>query len=82
MRSRTAVSSPPSWRRFDFDALAIPLSLAILVPHSTTLRARVNRIFMLADVTVLSSRRLSVWYPVVPKKNPNFREESKEPNHE
>src|SRR5215469_6836262 len=36
MRSRTAVSSPPSWRGFDIDALAITLSLTTLVPYSTS----------------------------------------------
>src|SRR5215467_1281228 len=36
MRSRTAVSSPPSWRGFDIDALAISLSLTTLVPYSTS----------------------------------------------
>src|SRR5229473_2952412 len=35
MRSRTAVSSPPFWRRFDIDAVAITLSLTTLVPYST-----------------------------------------------
>jgi hypothetical protein len=36
MRSRTAVLSPPSWRRFDIDAVAITLSLTTVVPYSTT----------------------------------------------
>src|SRR5215472_10622717 len=36
MRWRTAVSSPPSWRRFDVDVVAIMLSLTAwypIVPH-------------------------------------------------
>src|SRR5262249_32550278 len=36
-RSRTAVSSPPSCRRFDLDAVATTLFLTILVPYSTTI---------------------------------------------
>jgi hypothetical protein len=36
MRSRTAVSSPPSCRRFDLDAAAITLSLTTMVLYSTT----------------------------------------------
>src|SRR6201997_1920013 len=35
MRSRTAASSPPAWRSFDIDVLAISLSLTTLVPYST-----------------------------------------------
>src|ERR1700731_629258 len=37
MRSRTAVSPPPSRRRFDIAALAITLSSTTLVPYRTTI---------------------------------------------
>src|SRR5260370_177702 len=33
-------SRPTFWRRFDIDALAIALSLAIMVPYSTTMSVR------------------------------------------
>src|SRR5262245_2999622 len=87
MRSRTAVSSPPSWRRLGIDALAINLSLTTPVPYSTTgkwlafglpTRRKVANHETFARFLHL----MSVWYPLVPTQHPNFREESKEPNNE
>src|SRR5580704_5809535 len=80
MRWRTAVSSPPFWRRFDTDALAITFSLPTPVPYSTTMRERVEgdfyacgcNLFLVATSKVYGTQ----WYQI------KFREESKELNNE
>jgi hypothetical protein len=83
MRLRTAVSSPPSWRRFDIDALAIPLSLPTLVPYSTTMSAwKGKEKFTPADASFHSPLRLKGVVPSGTNARTKSREETKELNNE
>src|SRR5215472_6119658 len=69
MRSRTAVSSPPSLSlpRFDIDAVAIALSLARLVPNSTTsLACSAGKSCEVMKLPPSFNILFNVWYPVVP----------------
>src|ERR1700730_7597077 len=88
MRSRTAVSSPLSWWRFDVDAVAITLSLTMLVPYSTTKCVSVSFAFFASFFArvgnLFSSRasKLACGTQRYQKQDPNFREKSKELKNE
>src|SRR6266404_1631181 len=75
MRSRTALSSPPFWRRFDADALAITLSLWTLVPYSTIFFI-LGRNFFCSRASKLA--RGTQWYT----KDLNSKKNQKELNNE
>src|SRR5258707_1144510 len=87
MRSRTLVSSPAFWRRFDIDALAITRSLTTMVPYSTTVErlafglpaGKKLRVMQLSPICCVLSVCGTQWYQC---KTRNFREESKELNNE